>query len=270
MISVITPCLNVCKDGRADYFVKMMQSVHRQSHHDLEHIVIDGGSTDETLDFLKRYEARGFITRLVSEKGSGIYNAMNKGIGLSRGDFINIMNTDDHFLDDDYFRKCVMILEDDGIDFTHADRVVKSRTGKPDYVKTGDERVAFFRMPFRHQTMIVRRGVFEDVGLFDADYEIAADYKFVLQMLLAGKKGHHIPQTVLCSLDGGTSSNREKCIEEVSRVLYECYGKDSDLSLADCRTIYLRGITPYLYSKILLNVEDQRIVDSLTFCYQQG
>ena len=246
-----------------------MNSIHNQTWTNLEHIIIDGWSSDKTVELLRKYQEKGWINHLVSEKDNWIYQAMNKGINLSKGEFIQIMNTDDYFLDIDYFRKCMVTLEDKFVDFTHANRIIESRNGKPDYIKKGDESIAFFRMPFRHQTMIVRKKVFDEVGLFDESYRIAADYKFVMKMILSGKKWHYFDETVLCSLDGWASSNREKCIQEVSRVIYENYGKTNDLSIDDCKTIYLRKISSSLYDKILANINDQKILDSLKICYQQ-
>ena len=269
MISIITPCLNICKNGRKDYFDKMMQSVHNQSYNNLEHIIIDGNSEDKTLKILEQYKTKEWINHLVYEKDTGIYQAINKGIKLSTGDYILIMNTDDYFLDKNYFKQCINILKNNKFDFTHADRIIKSKENKPDFIKRGDERVAFFRMPFRHQTMIVKKEVFDDIGLFDEKYKIASDYKFVLKMLLAGKKGYHINQIILCSLDGGISSNRKKCIKEVSQVLYECYGRKYNLNLKECKDIYLRNISSRLYSKILFNIKNKRIKDSLSYCYHQ-
>jgi hypothetical protein len=118
--------------------------------------------------------------------------------------------------------------------------------------------------------MVVRKSVFDEVGRFDESYQIAADYKFVLQMLLAGRKGYHFPETVLYSLDGGASSNREKCIQEVSHVIHETYGRQNGLTPNDCRAIYQRRISTELHSKILSNIREQRIVDSLEICYQQS
>ncbi|MCK4918720.1 MAG: glycosyltransferase [Candidatus Pacebacteria bacterium] len=270
MISVITPCLNICKNGRLEYFEKMMSSIHNQSWADFEHIVIDGGSTDGTIKILKQYQRKGWINYFVSERDSGLYSAMNKGLLASRGNYIHIMNTDDFFLDLDYFKRSIKVLQTKKFDFTHANRIIKSRYEKPDYTKKGDEKVAFFKMPFRHQTMIIKKNVFDEVGIFDENYQIAADYKFVLQMLLAGKKGYYFPETVLCSLDGGVSSNREKCVQEVSRVIYETYGQQNRLMLNDCKAIYLKKISQKLHSKILTNIKNKKIIDSLEICYNQS
>ncbi len=265
LISVITPCFNICKDGRLEYFNRMMESVHKQSHTNIEHIIIDGGSTDCTLSILKKYKAKGWITKLISEKDKGIYHAINKGIELSKGAYINIMDTDDYLLDLNYFKTGVQKLKK--YDFIHADRIIKSRNNKEDYIKRGNELNAFFRMPFRHQTMIVSKKVFNELGLFDKNYKIASDYKWIINMLLSNKKGYYLPKLVVCSLDGGVSSNRKKCIEEVSQILFESYGKIYGLSLDECKTIYLRKISFGLLMKILFNVKIWKIRKSLIYCY---
>lgn len=270
MISVITPCFNIVKDGREEYFHKMMKSVHEQTYKDIEHIFIDGGSKDGTLEILKQYQDKGWINTLVSEKDSGIYEAMNKGIRLAKGDYIHIMNTDDYFIDLNFFNDSLLKIENNNVDFSHADKIIKSRNGKPDTIKKGDERVAFFRMPFRHQTMIIKKEVFDQIGLFDEKYKIASDYKFVLKMLFADLKGIYIPKVYVCSLDGGVSSDRFKCIEEVSSVLRESYGKDYRLSLENCKMIYLRKISLPLLLKIVFRVKDTRIKKSLFYCFKQN
>lgn len=265
LISVITPCLNICKDGRLDFFQKMMESIHNQTYENIEHIIIDGGSTDGTLKILQEYKKRGWITKLISEKDNGIYNAMNKGVKLSYGKYINIMNTDDYFSDLDFFKTAINKIKT--FDFIHADRIIKSRDHKKETIKKGNELNAFFRMPFRHQTMIVRKNIFDEIGLFDEHYKIASDYKWVINMLLANKKGYHFPKIFVYSLDGGISSNRNLCIKEVSQVIYEAYGKKHNLTLDECHKIYLRTISLKLLLKILLNVKKWKIKKSLIYCY---
>lgn len=268
MISIVTPCLNIISEGREELFHKMMESVHHQSFENIEHIVVDNDSDDGTGKILNAYLDRGWITNLVQEKKRGIYPAMNSGFRVVQGDFVNIMNTDDYFSDLTYLSDAVEALNDSKIDFVHADRLIKSHVGNPDTIKKGNELQAYFRMPFRHQTMLVRKSVFDDIGLFDEDYQICSDYKWILQMLLAGKRGYYLPKTVVCSLDGGASSNREKCIEEVTQVLYECYGQQYGLTLDDCHNIYLRKISDELLSKITSQIPNKKIVESLKYCYE--
>lgn len=267
ILSIITPCLNIIKDGREVYFHKMMESVHNQSYKNIEHIVIDGGSNDGTVALLESYKNKGWITKIISEKDTGIYNALNKGIKLAKGSYINIMNTDDYFLDLNFFKKGIEKLEKLSIDFVHADKIIKSKDGKKDAIKKGNKFNSFFRMPFRHQTMIVRKEVFDKVGLFDERYKIASDYKWVMKMILANKKGFRFSQITLCSLDGGISSDRSKCIEEVSIILFETYGNKYKLTLEECKAIYLRKISFKLLFKVLRKVKNWKIKSSLIYCY---
>lgn len=269
LVSVITPCIDIVKNNREEYFHKMMKSIRRQSYKKIEHIVVDGGSTDGTIDILNKYKEKGWIDKLISEKDTGIYQAINKGLKITSGSYINIMNTDDYFIDKDVFKMSIYKLKNNDVSFTHADRIIKSKYGKQNFIKRGDERVAFFRMPFRHQTMLVKKGIFEELGGFDENYKIASDYKYVLKMLLAGKKGYYIPKIFIQSLDGGISSDRKKCVEEVSQVLYECYGKKFNLTLSDCRKIYTKKMSLLLFLKILLFIKNKQIRTSLAYNYGQ-
>lgn len=271
MISVITPCLDLYSDNRTEYFEKMMESIHGQTYTDIEHIIVDGESSDGTLELLVAYQKHGWVNTLITEKDSGVYEALNKGISCSNGEYIQIMNTDDYFIDRNYFKKCIDALEKKEIDFVHANKIIESKYDGSESVKRGDESVAFFKMPFRHQTMVVRRGIFTNtITPFDTSYEIAADYKFVIEMLMRGKKGRHFTDIVLRSRSGGLSSNREKCIQEVSRVLYECYGNAYNLTIEDCVSIYTQNISADLFTKIQKYIQDPLIVSSLRICYEQS
>ncbi|MFA5023134.1 MAG: glycosyltransferase family 2 protein [Candidatus Paceibacterota bacterium] len=265
MISVVTPCLNIVSEGREEFFRKMMGSVHNQSFKDTEHIVVDNGSTDGTMEILEEYRQKGWITVLAREEKRGIYPAMNHGIRLTKGDYINIMNTDDYFTDLNFLETAIKNIKKTGTDFIHADWVIKSKKDKPDSIKKGNEQQAFFRMPFRHQTMVVKKEIFDEIGLFDENYQVCADYKWVIKMLLANKKGYYLPQVVVCSLDGGASSNRPKCIEEVSKILFESYGEKYGLTLSDCKKIYERKFSLSLVFKIFFKVKNNKIKKSIFY-----
>lgn len=246
-----------------------MSSLFGQTYKHIEHIVVDGNSTDGTKDLLLQYQNFGWIHKLISEKDKNLNQAMNKGLKKASGDYILFMNTDTYFTKADYLERSVQTIKRLHVDFTHADRIIKSRQDKPDQIKKGNELEAFFRMPFRFQTLLMHKSIFETTGFFDEKYEIASDYKLVLQMLLNNKKGYYFPEVVLCSLDGGITSDRDKCIKEVSRVLYEMYGFKYGLTLLDCRSIYLQKITFSLLEKIKKNVKNKKIVGSLLYCYNQ-
>ena len=263
MLSIITTCFNIIQNWRKERFEKMIESIQDQTYKDFEHIVIDWWSNDWTLDILKRYKKKWYITKLVSEKDNWVYEAMNKWIKLSKWKYINIMNTDDYFTDCNFFKDSIEILENSYFDFTHADRIIKSRENKSDTIKKWSEKTAFFRMPFRHQTMIVKKNIFDELWLFDEKLKIASDYKFVLKMLLSWKEWYYIPKIFVCSLDWWISSNRKLCIKEVSKVIYDSYGKLYNLNLTDCKNIYEQTISIWLLIKILLNIKDRKIKKSL-------
>jgi glycosyltransferase involved in cell wall biosynthesis len=268
MISVITPCRNVISDSREPFFRRMIETLYAQTYQDFEHIVIDGASTDGTVDLLQKYHQEGHINILISEPDRNVNDAMNKGIRLAQGDIIHVMNSDNYFTDPQFFETSLQALQNFGVDFTHADRSIETREGKFVGIKRGDERSAFFRMPFRYQTMLIKRNVYDEVGPFDDKYDIAADYKFMMNMLLAGKRGYYIPKVYICSLDGGITSDRDKVVREVTQVLYEGYGQRYGLTECDCQDIYLRRMSPNLFSKINANVPDERIKKSLRYCYE--
>lgn len=269
MISVITPCLNIIRDNRREYFERMMRSIHTQSLPPQEHIFIDGGSTDGTQELIKQYEQRGLVTHFISEKDTGIYSALNKGLRLAHEKYIHIMHTDDYVTDSDFFKISVEKLEKHNVEFTHADKIVESKTDGTLSLNCGNEKVAFFRMPFRHQTMLVRKTVFDEIGFFNEDNQIASDYEFILKMLLAHKKGYHFPKVFIHSRGGGLSSNREICTIEVPRVIYTTWGKKYGFTLRECQDIYLNEHMFTLLSKIF-TIKNPEIRNSLLYSYYPG
>lgn len=268
MISVVTPCKDVISQGREKFFRKMMETLRAQSHQDFEHILVDGGSADGTADLLAQYVKSGHITTLISEKDNNLHEALNKGLKLAQGEFIYVMNTDNYFATEKFFERSLEAIKKYNVDYTHGDRIIIKRDGGPASVKRGDLRVAFFRMPFRYQTMLIRKAVYDELGPFDERFKIASDYKFMLKMILAGKREYYFPESLIYSLDGGITLDRQTCIAEVTQVLFECYGENSGLTMDDCRNIYCKTISPELWAKISSQVKDERILESLKYCYE--
>ena len=246
----------------------MMRTLRAQSYQDFEHILIDGGSEDGTIDLLEKYLKSGHITTLISEKDNNLHEALNKGLKIAKGQYIYVMNTDNYFATDKFFEKSLEAILKYGVDYTHGDRIIIKRDGGPSSVKRGDIRVAFFRMPFRYQTMLIKKEIYDVLGPFDEKLKIASDYKFMLNMILAGKKGYYFPESLIYSLDGGITSDRQTCIKEVAGVLFERYGKKYNLTIDDCKNIYQKTISPTLFSKIMSNVRNEEILKSLKYEYE--
>lgn len=268
MISVITPCKNVISEGRENFFREMMITLRDQSYQDFEHILVDGGSEDGTADLLEEYVKSSHISTLISEKDNNLYEALNKGLKIAKGEYIYVMNTDNYFATEKFFERSLEAIEKQKVDYTHGDRIIVKRNGNPSSVKKGDLRVAFYRMPFRYQTMLIKKEVYDEFGPFDERFKIASDHKFMLKMILAGKKGHYFPESLIYSLDGGITMDRQTCINEVTQVLFECYGEKYGLTIDDCNHIYQRTISPDLFSKIISNVKDEKILESLKYGYE--
>jgi glycosyltransferase involved in cell wall biosynthesis len=244
-----------------------METLRSQSYQDFEHILVDGRSEDGTANLLQEYIESGHITTLISEKDNNLYEALNKGLKIAKGEYIYVMNTDDYFATEKFLERSLGAIKKYEVDYTHGDRIIVKRDGSPSSVKKGDLRVAFYRMPFRYQTMLIKKEIYDEFGPFDETFKIASDYKFMLKMILAGKKGYYFSESLIYSLDGGITMDRQTCINEVTKVLFDCYGKKYGLTMEDCNHIYQRTISANLFSKITLNVKDEKIFESLKYGY---
>lgn len=268
MISIITPCKNIISEGRESFFRKMMDTLQAQTYQDFEHILVDSDSQDGTATLLDKYVKSRHITTLMSEKDNNLHEALNKGLEIAKGEYVYVMNTDNYFATENFFKKSLEALNKYEVDYTHGDRIIVKRDGGSSSVKKGDLRVAFYRMPFRYQTMIIKKEIYDTFGPFDERFKIASDYKFMLKMILAGKKGYYFPESFIYSLDGGITRDRQVCIDEVTQVLYECYGKKYDLTIDDCRNIYKRTISSDLFLKICSHIKNPQILESIKYGYE--
>lgn len=171
-ISVVTVCYNA-----ADTIEKTMLSVLNQTYHDIEYIIIDGGSTDGTVEIIRKYADR--IAYWVSEPDKGIYDAMNKGIKVATGEWINFMNAGDEFVDEGVIEKLFQNRTIDTVGVVFGDTLFIHKS-KQKIVKFGDDPHHKI-MPSCHQSIFCRRILLARI-LFDLRYKIAADYNFFFQL----------------------------------------------------------------------------------------
>ncbi|MDR2067710.1 MAG: glycosyltransferase [Holosporaceae bacterium] len=183
-VTVVTVVRNLIETGRESFFLQCIESVREQTYPNIEHIVIDGASTDGTLDLLKKYADKGWIV-YYSEQDNGIYDAMNKGIQKSTGKYINFLNSDDYFCDRYGLERSVELLEDSGAVFSYS-RV---------YFVCNEEKIAllpdkierfFFSMPFCHQGVLMRRDAIVNEGMFDVKLNIVCDYDLLVKLIMKG------------------------------------------------------------------------------------
>ena len=205
-ISVITATFN-----SAATIAECVDSIAAQDHGDVEHVVVDGQSTDGTLEVLD--ERRDSIAQLVSEPDEGIYDALNKGIGLATGDVVGFLHADDVLADSSVLSWVADAFEDDDVDGVYGDLQYVSATDTSRVIRhwrSGEfspRKLRWGWMP-PHPTLYVRREWYQWLGGLDTGYRIAADYHSILRLLSEpGFKVRYIPR-VLVRMRVGGASNR--------------------------------------------------------------
>ena len=204
-ISIITVAYN-----SAATISDTLRSVASQSHRDIEHIVIDGASTDNTLDVVRAHGPH--LTRLVSEHDQGIYDAMNKGLRLASGDVIGFINSDDFYASTEVIAKVVKAFSDPTVDACYGDLCYV----KPDdvasvvrYWRSSAFSPGLFLRGWcpPHPTLYVRRRVYERFGEFDLRYRIAADVELMMRFLEVHRiNALYIPEILVRMRTGGTTN----------------------------------------------------------------
>lgn len=202
-ISVVTVCRNA-----AATIGEALESFFRQSHADKELLVVDGASTDGTLDMVRSF-ARDGLT-VVSEPDRGLYDAMNKGLAGFGGEAVGFLNADDRFHDEGSLAAVAGALAAADICYADLDFVDRDRQGEVvrRWRSTPWRKGGFSRgwMP-AHPTFYCRRRVVDQVGRFDLRYRLAADYDFMLRALeLADFTAVHVPRVLVDMGAGGLSS----------------------------------------------------------------
>ncbi len=184
-ISIITVTCN-----SASTIKDTLQSVSRQQYADIEHILVDGNSQDDTVSIIKSFP---HITNFVSEPDNGLYDAINKGIRMSTGDVVGVLHSDDFFPDEHVLSRIVEIFHQKQADAVFGDVafVKPDNLGKITRLYSSDKfhprKFAYGYMP-AHPSFYVRRKCYEDYGLYKLDYKIAADYELLMRFM----HQHHI------------------------------------------------------------------------------
>jgi glycosyltransferase involved in cell wall biosynthesis len=221
-ISVITVCYN-----SAATIGHTLRSVHEQTYGDVEHIIVDGGSNDDTLEIVK---AEGpHVAKLVSERDNGIYDAMNKGIALASGEIIGFINADDFYASSDVLVKVAAVFNDPNVDACYGDLCYVGQNDTSTVVRywqSSDFRPAAFEVGWcpPHPTFFARREIYERFGGFDLNYRIAADVELMMRFLEVQQvRVKYIPEVLVKMRMGGTTnrslSNIVKQNKEILRAL---------------------------------------------------
>ena len=218
-VSIITVCFN--SQATIQHTI---ESVISQTHRDLEYIIVDGGSRDATVKIAGAY--REHIARLVSEPDRGIYDAMNKGIGLATGEVIGMINSDDFYASNDAIAKIVRVLEDEALDgcfgdLCYVDQEDATRIAR--YWRAGEFEPGTFALGWcpPHPAFFVRKRVYEQLGDFDLRYRIAADTELMMRFLeIGGISVAYIPEILVnMRLGGATNRSLRNIIDQNREIL---------------------------------------------------
>jgi glycosyltransferase involved in cell wall biosynthesis len=209
-ISVVT----VVRNG-ADVLARCLESVAGQTCPGVEHVVVDGASTDGTADVLRAWNER--LSHWISEPDSGIYDAMNKGIALARGEWIHILNADDRYASPSALEEALPRLDPGRtnafpvwLDYPEGD----ARLHRP----VGGWRRQLLSPAMLHPGLIVHRSQYEAVGCFDTTLSLAADHDFILRLARRFPPLHHATPLVRMSLSGASTRRLWQGAAEYARV----------------------------------------------------
>jgi len=204
-ISIVTVAYNAAQTIRCT-----LDSIAAQSYPEIEHIIVDGASTDDTLDVIKHHGRR--VSRVISEPDRGIYDAMNKGIRLATGDVVGILNADDQYANTDVLSRIAHIMSADSLDALYGD-VSFFSSGNPELTTRryrshwfAPGRIGWGWMP-AHPSLFLRRSVFDRYGLYRTDFRIAGDFEFVARIFRDNTlRYRYLPEVMVRMRSGGIST----------------------------------------------------------------
>ena len=229
--SIITPVFNLIEGKREKRLFEALDSIHNQSFKNFEHIVVDGNSTDGTVALLNGLMSDKYKFKFISEPDTSVYDAMNKGVALSSGQYILFLNSDDYYHDLTCLQKIHDFIGNDQIDYIITPiNTVTSKNSKPIRVRLWR---IFLNMPFGHPGLIVSRIFFDSLHGFDKKFRIAGDYDFSIRALLAQSRNKKFDYSFVTFRQGGLSSNRDVIADEKRIIWQKNFGKYG-LSNDDC------------------------------------
>lgn len=226
-VTVITVSFNSSKT-----ILGTLQSVAGQSYPSLEHIIIDGGSTDNTLQIIRNFCSKHVLI-LISEPDDGIYDAMNKGISLATGDIVAILNSDDLYQDYKVIEKVVTMFEKNRVDCVFGDLVYVDPIDTNKILRkwtASDFVPGSFKFGWHppHPSFFVRRDVYENFGKFDVSLKVSADFEIMLRFLERCRiRSIYLPETLVKMRVGGESGKSLKNILIGNQNILKAFDKNN-------------------------------------------
>jgi glycosyltransferase len=253
LISLITVTYNSEK-----FLGQAMESVLAQDFQDFEHIIIDGASKDGTLAVIDRYRDQ-FTSRLVvvSEPDRGIYDAMNKGLKLARGEIVGFLNSDDFFAESSVFSQIAEVYSRDNPDIIYADLLYVDKANPRHVIRRWTagpipSRKMRFGWHPPHPTLYIKNELIQSIGGFDLRYRLGADYALMLKLIESQNISYsYIPKVFVRMRIGGESNRSWKNIYDSN---LECLQSWSDIgrkpSLLFVPLKLLRKVLQFVHARI--------------------
>lgn len=219
LVTIITVVFN-----NVETVAKCIDSVLEQTYANIEYIIIDGASNDGTQDIIRQYQEQ--VDYVVSQKDNGIYNAMNKGLKLAKGDYIAFINADDFYISTAVEWSVENLLKN-SLDISYAGFYYADENGVAvvaDESKPWSEAMLVEGVPGGHETLFLHKDCYNQLNGYDESYRLAADYHLFVRCFFADFKAGPLQRNILVMMPGGTSFNEEVGIKENRRVLEYCFG----------------------------------------------
>ena len=238
-VTIITSIFN-----NKAFIEEAINSVNEQTYNNIEHIIIDGNSTDGSKDIIKKNMNKKI--RFLCENDSGIYDALNKGINMSSGDIIGVLHSDDVFKDSNVIMKVVNEFKKYDFDLLYGDLNYISKSKNKRILRKWKannfsiKKIKFGWMP-PHTSTFIKKKLFNKVGLYDEQYQISADYDLLTRILTKYKISVGYLQKVLVLMRVGGKSNRS--IRNIYQKMVEDYNIIKENKIGGFYTLIFKNLT---------------------------
>lgn len=234
-VSIITVCFNSASTIR-----DAISSVISQSYPDIEYIIVDGGSTDGTLDIIRAHSS--YLSNWISEPDNGTYDAMNKGVHLASGEIIAILNSDDFYVHSEVIAQVASHFQRTKVDSVYGDLQYVGKDNTDKVIRywvsgTYQRRNFLYGWMPPHPAFFVRRTLYKSLGCFDTRLRTSADYELMLRFLYKHKiSTHYLPELLVRMRTGGASNSSWK--------------KRIEANLEDRQAWKMNGLRPYFFTAL--------------------
>ncbi len=254
-MTIVTVVINLIKNNRKDVFIQCVKSIREQTYPNIEHIIIDGASTDGTIELLKELKLN-----YISEKDTGIYDAMNKGIKHATGKYIAFMNSDDYYAAPNVIQEVMDKFQETNADAVYGKALILGNN--KNLYNTYNISTCLYHMPVCHQAFFCTVDSLKEIGMFDTTYRIAGDYNSIYKMVINKKLFISIDLLCACFNMGGISDKfQELSRNETFRVIQENVSQfNKTFTIENAITAYNKKFIPLsIYRQMRKSIHSQII-----------